>query len=158
LSGARPHEIAKATVADFDGETLQLSHKKGRPPKLRPRNVVLSEEGIAHFKRASADKHPAAALFAEWNGDAWVKWTWQTAVRKAIRTHNVSAAPADQLPRGTRAYSVRHARISEVLQRHGVHVLTVARQTGTSLQQIEKTYYKFIGSALKEKLAAVKDW
>jgi integrase len=157
LTGGRPHEIAKATVADFDGETLKLSHKKGRPPKLRIRYVVLDADGIAHCKGAAAGKHPAALLFPDKDGDAWKKSTWMDAVRDAIKRHNESVEPADQLPRGTRAYSMRHARISELLQRHGIDPLTVAKQTGTSLQQIEKIYYKFISSAMKEKLAAVRN-
>jgi hypothetical protein len=33
----------------------------------------------------------------------------------------------------------------------------VAAQTGTSLQMIEQAYFKFIPSAMREKLAAVRD-
>jgi integrase len=47
----------------------------------------------------------------------------------------------------------RHARISELLQVYGVDPLTVAAQTGTSLRMIERTYFKFIRSAMLEKLA-----
>jgi len=76
LSGARPKELAEAVVSDFDGERLRLSHRKGRPPKLRSRCTV--------------------------------------------------------------------------------DPLTVAAQTGTSLRMIERTYFKFIRSALLEKLAGLK--
>lgn len=54
-------------------------------------------------------------------------------------------------------YSFRHARISELLQLHGIDPLTVAHQTGTSLQVIEKHYFRFIASAMREKLAQVRD-
>jgi hypothetical protein len=48
------------------------------------------------------------------------------------------------------AYAFRHARISELLQIHGVDPLTVAGQTGTSLAMIEKAYLRFIPSAMRE--------
>ena len=50
---------------------------------------------------------------------------------------------------------VRHARICELLQIHGIDPLTVAAQTGASLAMIEKAYLRFIPSAMREKLAAV---
>ena len=78
-------------------------------------------------------------------------------MRAAIAAHQQSCEPAQRLLSGVSAYAFRHSRISELLQVHGIDPLTVAVQTGTSLHQIEKTYYKFIPSAMKEKLAAVKD-
>ena len=52
LTGARPSELAAATVADLDTKhgTLRLMHRKGRPPKLRPRSVVLSRDGLVFFR------------------------------------------------------------------------------------------------------------
>ena len=50
----------------------------------------------------------------------------------------------------------RHARISELLQVHGVDPLTVAQQTGTSVEMIERSYLRFIPSALQLKLATLK--
>jgi hypothetical protein len=50
------------------------------------------------------------------------------------------------------------ARISELLQVHGVDPLTVAAQTGTSLAMIEKAYLRFIPSAMREKLAHIKNF
>ena len=60
-------------------------------------------------------------------------------------------------PLGVGAYAFRHARISEPLQIHGVDPLTVAAQAGTSMAMIEKTYLRFIPSAMREKLAGVKE-
>src|ERR1700676_758950 len=48
-SGARPKELAETTAADFDGERLRLSHRKGRPPKLRSRYGALVGDGAAFF-------------------------------------------------------------------------------------------------------------
>ena len=85
---------------------------------------------------------------------------WCRRVREAIAAHDKAAAekdPAkDPLPVGASAYSFRHARISELLQIHGVDPLTVAAQTGTSLAMIEKAYLRFIPHAMREKLAGIK--
>ena len=62
-----------------------------------------------------------------------------------------------RIPDEAGSYSFRHARISDLLQVHGVDPLTVAHQTGTSLAMIEKAYHRFIPAALREQLAAVKD-
>jgi integrase len=157
LTGARPGELAKAKVEDFDGEQLKLAHRKGNPPRLRVRHVVLSEEGIAHFRRAARDKHPQAYLFTEDGERAWEGYTWAREIRAAIARHNEGASDANRLPLGLGAYVFRHARISELLQVYGIDPLTVAMQTGTSLQMIENTYLKFIPSAMREKLAAVRE-
>ena len=72
-------------------------------------------------------------------------------------TETKKARGAKRVPPGASAYSFRHARISELLQMHGIDPLTVAQQTGTSLAMIEKAYFRFIASAMREKLAAIKD-
>ena len=60
LTGARPKELAAATVSDFGGESLKLAHRKGRPPRLRVRYVVLSDEGRRFFEAQVTDKLPDA--------------------------------------------------------------------------------------------------
>jgi integrase len=56
LTGARPKELAAAKSDDFDGQSLRLAHRKGRPPKLRVRHVVLGADGVEFFKRQAKDK------------------------------------------------------------------------------------------------------
>ncbi|HEY4341807.1 MAG TPA: hypothetical protein VGM97_17820, partial [Steroidobacteraceae bacterium] len=56
LTGARPQELAQAVVGDLGMETIRLAHKKGRPPKLRPRHTLLTVEGFAFFKAQAANK------------------------------------------------------------------------------------------------------
>lgn len=157
LTGARPGELARTTVADFDGEKLRLTDRKGRPPRLRTRYTVLSEEGVGFFRRMCRDKLPAARLLHSDDGEPWTRQTWGDAMRETIAAHHDKCLPKNRLPLGTSAYSFRHSRISELLQIHGIDPLTVAVQTGTSLHQIEKVYFKFIPAALKAKLAAVKE-
>jgi integrase len=157
FTGARPRELSQAKVADFDGHALRLAHKKGRPAKLRVRQVVLSSEGAAFFKRQVKGKLPTAPIFTEDGEVPWRRHIWAREVRAAVGKYNEAANAKDQLPAGVGAYAFRHARISELLQLHGVDPLTVAHQTGTSLAMIEKAYLRFIPSAMREKLEAVKD-
>jgi integrase len=161
LTAARPIELSVAKVADFDGETLRLAHRKGRPPKLKVRHVVLSDDGVQFFKQRCKDRPPGAYIFTEDAQAPWRRHMWARKVRAAIAAHNKQAREQEpkkqELPVEASAYSFRHARISELLQIHGVDPLTVAAQTGTSLAMIERAYLRFIPSAMREKLAQIKD-
>ena len=156
LSGARPKELADAKVGDFDGETIRLAHRKGRPPRLRVRHTVLDKAGIEFFARAARGKKIGDFLFTEDGERYWRRHMWSRHIRKAISAHNQKASADNKIPTTASAYSFRHARISEMLQLHGIDPLTVAAQTGTSLPMIEKSYLRFIPSAMREKLAAIK--
>ena len=156
LTGARPKELAAAVVADFDGQTLRLAHRKGRPAKLRTRHVVLAEEAIEFFNKQSKDKLPGAPLFTEDGETRWRRHIWAREVRAAIAKHNEDAPAKKRISTDASAYSFRHARISELLQIYRIDPLTVAAQTGTSLAMVEKAYLRFIPSAFQEKLAALK--
>lgn len=156
FSGARPKELAEATAADFDGASLKLSHRKGRPPKLRSRYVVLDDEGVAFFGSQASGKSPTDRLFTTADGKPWRRDQWAEQIRAAIATHNKGPNGVTRVPTTASAYSFRHARISELLQVHSVDPLTVAAQTGTSLRMIERTYFKFIPSAMLQKLASLK--
>jgi predicted nuclease of restriction endonuclease-like (RecB) superfamily len=116
LTGARPIELSVAKVADFDGETLRLAHRKGRPP--------------------------GAYLFTEDGQEPWRRHMWARKVRAAIAAQSKQVREQEpkrqELPVEASAYSFRHARIGELLQIHGVDPLTVAAQPGTSLAMIER--------------------
>jgi integrase len=161
LTGARPIELSAATVADFDGETLRLAHRKGRPPKFKVRHVVLSDDGVQFFKQHCQGRAPGAYIFTEDGQVPWRRHMWARKARAAIAAHNKQVREQESkqqaLPVEASAYSFRHARISELLQVHGVDPLTVAAQTGTSLAMIEKAYLRFIPSAMREKLAHIND-
>lgn len=156
LTGARPSELAGARVSDLYGDTLRLAHRKGRPPRLRTRAVVLGPDGARFFATQAKLKLPSASIFTEDGSCPWRRHIWAREVRAAIVRHNATAEGSKRIDARTSAYSFRHARISELLQIYGVDPLTVASQTGTSLAMIERSYLKFIPSAIREKLAAVK--
>ena len=156
-TGARPSELALATVADFDkvNGCLTLRHRKGRPARLKPRGVTLSESAIAFFTAQARSKLPGAPLISTADGKHWRRHPWSIGIRAAITAANEKAKPAQRIPLGASAYSFRHARISELLQLYGVDPLTVAAQTGTSLAMMEKYYFKFVPKALQDKLNAM---
>ena len=157
LTGARPKELADATARDFNGSTLRLAHRKGKPPKLRVRFTVLGPDAIDFFAKAAANKLPAAPLFTEDGLTPWRRHYWAKEFRNAVKAANKEARGAARVPAGASSYGFRHARISELLQVHAVDPLTVAQQTGTSLAMIEKAYMRFIPQALQDKLSALKD-
>jgi integrase len=156
LTGARPGELSRTIVKDFDGETLRLAHRKGKPPKLRVRHTVLAADGLRFFAERASEKLPAAPLFTEDGETPWRPHMWARQIRLAIAKHNQEARGNLRIPLSASAYSFRHARISELLQVYGVDPLTVAQQTGTSLVMIEKSYLRFIHSSMREKLDGIR--
>jgi integrase len=159
LTGARPKELAAAIVSDFDARhgLLKLSHRKGRPARLRARMVVLSVEGAAFFKTQTEDKLPKALLFPNARGRQFERHDWADEIRAAVTKVNTKARGKARIPPRATAYAFRHARISELLQEHGLDPLTVAAQTGTSVRMIERSYFKFIPAAMQAKLAAIEE-
>jgi integrase len=155
LTGSRPGELAGATIRDFDGMTLRFAHRKGRGGKIRVRRTVLGTEGVEFFTIHTNNKPDTSPLFTEDGKTPWRRHMWARRVREALKVANKDAHGAARLPAEVGAYAFRHARISELLQIYGIDPLTVGQQTGTSLAMIEKTYLKFIPSAMQDKLAAV---
>lgn len=156
LTGARPKELAAATVRDLVNGALRLAHRKGRPAKLRVRLTVLDADGRPFFESIARGKIGAAPLFTEDGEQPWRRHKWAESFRAAVTAANETLEPAQRIPPQAGAYAFRHARISELLQLHGIDPLTVASQTGTSIGVISSTYFKFIKTAFAEKLAAVK--
>lgn len=143
-TGARPGELARATVGDLRGDALVLRHRKGRGGKLRIRAVILSEDAAEFMHRLAADRPAKAPLFTEDDGEtAWRRHRWARAIQAAAAAAKVAQCTA---------YCFRHARISELLQVYGVDPITVAQQTGTSVAMIERTYHAFIPNAMRQKL------
>lgn len=168
-TGARPGELARAKVSDFDGVSgvLTLRHKKGRGVKTRVRTVYLPDEAIPFLKEHIKGREANSPLFPTPTGGFWDRHMWAktfrkvaAAVNKLIAEPNVAIIDSrkDQLtpiPDGASAYSFRHARISELLQLYKIDPIAVARQTGTSLEMIEKHYFRFFPSAFRSQLQAI---
>jgi integrase len=120
---------------------------------LRIRDTeLLTPEDRKFFERHTNGRKPEEWLFVNSEGERWQRHAWAHHMRAAIVTYN--EAGLDQLPtdQDLGAYVFRHARISEMLQIHGIDPVTVAIQCGTSVVMIEKAYHKFIPSAMRAKL------
>lgn len=138
LLGARPIELARATVADYDARsaTLALWSMKGRPAIKRARSVPLKAlpGALALLQRLAKGKLPAAPLWTRADGLAWQHSDHDELVR--------AAAQAAGMP-GVTAYSLRHTFITDAVG-SGAPVDTVGRVVGTSAAMIEKTYGKLV--------------
>jgi integrase len=141
LLGARPIELQRATVADFDARrgTLKLWSMKGAKAVKRTREIDLAAlpKGLPLIKRLAKSKLPAAHLFVRSDGSAWPHSGHDELFR--------DAAAAAGLDPSVTLYALRHSFITDALAA-GASLLDVARITGTSLPMIEKTYAKTVTS------------
>lgn len=162
MTGARPKELAAALVSHFSAENknLRLASRKGRKSIMRVRYVeLITDEDVAFFESMTKDRTDLDSPIFSVDGKGerpWSRHVWARAMVAAIAKHNEGAKGRDRLEPGIGAYSFRHSRISELLQVHGIDPLTTAQQTGTSGAMIEKHYLKFIPSAMRLKIAAIK--
>jgi integrase len=152
-TGARPSELANAHVKDYTDGRVRLASRKSKGGKLRIRDTeLLTSEEREFFTRHTDGRQLDECLLLDADGEQWRRHAWAREMRAAIVKYN--EAGLDQLPtdKDLGAYVFRHARISEMLQIHGIDPVTVAIQCGTSVVMIEKAYHKFIPSAMRTKL------
>ncbi|MDO3620799.1 tyrosine-type recombinase/integrase [Ralstonia pseudosolanacearum] len=127
LTGARPGELAGASVQDFCREqgTLVLDGKTGH------RVVTLSSAAVAFFVEQARDKIGNAPMLATEYGLRWSKDLWKKPFRTAVASAN--------LPATVVMYTLRHTAISEMIA-GGMDSFIVARLAGTSTEMIDKHY------------------
>src|SRR6056297_1504697 len=157
LTAARPKELAAAKVKHLvtrGGDIyIELCHWKGRPPTAKWRAVLLSKEGARFFNAQAKGQPLDAQLFPSPAGRAWDRKEWATAFKDARNHVNAKIKRANQrISSKCSAYSFRHSRISELLQKYKVDALTVAKQAGTSIRMLELTYYNFLPEHYREKI------
>jgi integrase len=148
LTGARPVELARATVADLDTRagTLTLCSFKGRNGEIRYRDVPLTPSALTFFKQMKRGKLPAAPLLNRDDGQAW---------KHSDHDHLVRAARDKAgLPPGATLYAIRHSVITDMLTA-GIDPSTVAKITGTSIEMISRNYGKLVQEYAKQALAGV---
>jgi len=149
LIGARPIELTRLNVSDFDpiACSLALTSYKGRRANASvrhfPLRVVKADKLI---KRLCKNKLPTAPIFQRDDGQRWQHSDWDDLVRDARDKANL---------KNLTAYDLRHTFITEALT-GGVDPLTVAEMVGTSLQQITITYGKLIENHALKAFAQVK--
>ncbi len=141
LTGARLGELEAAKAKDLDGGVLKLSGKTGS------RDVFLSREAEAFFKKLASDKLPNAPLLLSPAGGHW---------KKNIHSRPFKAAAQKaKLPAETVYYSLRHFHISRALL-SGINIQVIAENCGTSVKMIEKHYGKFMKADRRGMMDAVE--
>jgi integrase len=142
-TGARPVELERATRADLDltgaVATIKLVSFKGRNAKRRERVCGIPASARAAFEYFAAGKIGKAPLFPFTHNAASLMFT-AVAERAGLSQYQL--------------YDTRHTRIASLL-RKGTDSQTVAKQTGTSLQMIDRHYSKDIPNDGAAKVAAV---
>lgn len=143
LTAARPGELAKLKVSDFDKAqgTLELEGKTGR------RIATLSTEARKVFTEQAKGKLPTAPLLPREYGDHWNSDAWKKMFKDAVK--------AAGLPPSTVMYTLRHVAITELVN-SGMDSFLVAKLAGTSTAMIDKHYGQLRHDRTREKLDAVK--
>lgn len=127
LTAARPGELAKAIVSDFDKRhgTMVLDGKTGR------RIVTLSTAARTFMAEHCKDKLPSAYILMNEFGQQWKKDDWKKPFKEAV----IQA----KIPPDTVMYHLRHTAISELIL-GGMNTSLVAMLAGTSTAMIDKHY------------------
>ncbi|MGF6728006.1 integrase [Paraburkholderia youngii] len=126
--GCRPGELAAVTAGDFDAKAGTLRLESG---KTGERVIGLNAEALELMKAETEDKLPGAYVFTRKFGQPWKDAKWRDPFRLAAR--------AAGLPDGITAYCLRHGELTRLLA-GGVDAIHVAKQSGTSVKQLERHY------------------
>jgi integrase len=135
-TGARaPGELARLDVRHFDPTKQKIKIVDG---KTGPRITTLSAEGSEFFKRITDGKEPGDILLPHKNGGRWTKNLHQRPMQAALK--------AAELPASASLYSLRHTYISRAIE-HGMMLLIIAENVGTSVRMIERNYAHVLDAA-----------
>jgi site-specific recombinase XerD len=107
--------------------------------------VTLTAEGVRFFEQLTVGRDPDAFIFLNRHGRPW-------AIDGHVRVFAEAVARAG-IPTETVAYNLRHAHIAHCIV-HGMPADLVARNCGTSLEQIAKHYSKWSSQARQQALEA----
>lgn len=136
LTGARFGELAGVRVRDYSPKRLALTGKTGT------RTIVLCAKGDALFGGLADRRNNDRAFLLEGRDgvDSWHEGAQSDPVRRAA----IKAG----LPEETVLYTARHTYITRHLTQ-GVPAAAIAKQCGTSVAMIEKTYANFMVTDLE---------
>lgn len=127
LTAARPGELAKANISDFDKNegTLTLNGKTG------PRTVTVSTQAIKFFTTITKHRIGQQPLLVRDDGARWNKDWW----KKLMKTTVAAAGLSSDIV----MYHLRHAAISEMIAQ-AMDSSLVAKLAGTSTAMIDRHY------------------
>lgn len=136
--GARPDEISRATVGNYDtttGEITLATHKTERTGKPRvivvgKRLAELIKESLHRLARDHKQPKPSTPIFAREDGRPWTP--------SALGRHFRAARKAAKLPDEIKLYGTRHFFISEICKHHSI--TTAAALAGHSSTKTTEVY------------------
>ena len=137
LTGGRYGELNGARIVDFDAlaKTLRVSGKTGS------RDIILQSSAIDFFKRITKGRSRDAFIFVKADGGRWKRSEQARPMKAAIQRAKLD-------DRGN-LYALRHAYISEAIERN-IPLTILAKNCGTSVRIIEKTYAKVLRAKEQE--------
>ncbi|WP_261538588.1 tyrosine-type recombinase/integrase [Burkholderia multivorans] len=134
LTGARPGELMKADIADYDRASgmLTVINNKGKhtDSSKKYREVALSNHARELFEQAIGSRKLGPIFIRAKDSKRWTALNYAKPFRQARK--------GAKLPHAV-MYSFRHSYISEMLSQ-GVDIFLVAKLTGTSSKMIDATY------------------
>jgi len=148
LTGCRYGELAALRCHDFDEAAFTVTVRVSKAGK--PRHVVLSDDGIAFFKAATADKPGDAPVFTR-NGKPWGRSHQHRPIVDACKDAKISPPISFHILRHT--YAV-------LLVRAGTPMPIIAANLGHADTRMTEKHYahlapSHVASVIREKMPAL---
>lgn len=141
--GCRPGDLPRMRRRDFDSEAQMIRLQT----KGADRWVPLPPPALALIERLAAGRGEDDFLFRDPEGNPWGKGSrWTRHIKAAVRAAN--------LPPSVCLYTLRHTFITCSIN-EGLNVAKIAKLCGTSLRQIQRTYFKLLNKEAREVMRAV---
>lgn len=141
LTGARYGQLAGLRVTDFnpDSGTVTMRSRKGRG-REKIYDVVLTDEGLAFFKRACAGRQASEIIFPRADGERWGKGHQTRAVQEACKAAKISPVGLYE--------ATRHTYASLAIMK-GTNLLVVAQNLGHSDTRMVEKHYGHLAPSFK---------
>jgi len=147
LLGARPIELQRAKVSDYDAASSALTLISNKGPAERERKIPLKVfRADKLVRRLTTNKLPTAYIWTKDNGARWAHSDHDHLVRETAARAGLSKVTA---------YAIRHSWLTDAIAA-GVDPLTCAKVAGTSVEQISSTYGKLVESHAEKAFSKVK--
>ena len=140
-TGCRYGELCALEVRDFAHGQVRIRESKSG----RPRDIVLSPEGIAFFERLTAGREAGALMFQRADGSPWLKSMQARPMKEACKRAKIAPVGFHQL---------RHTWASLAVM-NDLSLMVVARNLGhADTSMVEKHYAHLHNDYIKKEIRA----
>jgi integrase len=133
LTGCRYSELARMQVADFNPEAGVVTVRASKANK--PRHVILTEEGQAHFSALAAGKAPNDSIFVRADGGLWGASHQRRPMLEACKRAKIMPAISFHILRHT---------YGATLAMRGVPLAVIAEQLGHADTRMTEKHYAHV--------------